>query len=194
MQPSDHVLIHAGASGVGTAASQLCRAQSAARSVIVTAGSAQKLARCRDLGATHTCNYKTERFEQTVSHATGGHGADVILDFIGGPYLVRNMASAALDGRIVQLGLMGGGAVPEAFDVSVVLQKRLTLVGSSLRNRPLEYKERLTREFVQRQLPLLASGELQPIIDSVYPLERVDEAHQHVAANANVGKVILSLQ
>jgi putative PIG3 family NAD(P)H quinone oxidoreductase len=181
------VLIHAGGSGVGTASIQLARALGA--HALVTAGQADKLERCRALGAEGGINYKEEDFAARGRELTGGRGVDVILDCVGGQYLERNLALLAPKGRLVIIGLMGGAKAD--INLALVVGKRLRVIGTVLRTRTLEEKLVLTTGVREQILPLLASGTLRPVIDSTYALADVAAAHDHVASNANFGKVIL---
>jgi putative PIG3 family NAD(P)H quinone oxidoreductase len=186
-ESGDHVLIHAGASGVGTAAIQLARALGAHPYVTASAG---KHATCLDLGAEAAIDYETEAFGERVPALTGGHGADVILDFVGAPYFHANLDALAPDGRIVQLATMGGATV-EAVSLRRLMAKRATLAASTLRARPLPYKIELTTEFAAYALPLFLDGTLRPVIDSTYDWTDVAEAHRRMEANENVGKIVL---
>lgn len=181
-------LVHAGASGVGTAAIQLAHAVGAR--VIVTC-SAAKVEACRALGADVVVDYGTEDFVDAVAQATDRSGVDVVLDVVGGSYVERNLRACRVGGTIVQVGVMGGGnaEVP----VGLLLTRRIHWVGTVLRGRPIEEKIAVTRRCEHDLVPLYESGVLRPVIDRVLPLERVGEAHEHVAANANVGKVLLTL-
>ena len=187
LQAGEVALIHAGASGVGTAAIQLARAAEA--TVIATAGSDAKLARCRELGASVAINYRNEAFAEKVRAATDGRGADVILDFVGAPYWEGNMAAAAPYGRLLLIGFLGGSRAQ--LDLGAILGKSLTVAGTTLRRTPLEQKIALTHDFAAFALPRFATGELQPIIDCTMLLRDAAEAHRYVETNANVGKVVL---
>ena len=187
LKSGETVLIHAGASGVGTAAIQLAKAVGA--TVLVTAGAPEKLRRCRELGADLSINYKEEDFLTAVQEATNGKGVDVILDPVGGSYLQRNVQALARFGRLVNIGLLGGAA--GEMSVGLLLRNRLKLVGSTLRNRPLSEKIDITQQFSQRFWPSLATGDLHPIIDSTFPIADAQQAHTYVAADKNTGKVIL---
>ncbi|MFQ5436588.1 MAG: zinc-binding dehydrogenase, partial [Anaerolineae bacterium] len=173
--------------GVGTAAIQLARATGAA--VFVTAGSEAKLAACRDLGAALAVNYKTQDFLAQVMAATNDAGVDVILDPVGGSYLAKNVAALRPFGRLVNIGLLGG--VTGELNMAHLLRKRLQIVGSTLRSRPVSEKIEITRQFTNRFWPLLRDGRLRPIIDTTFPIENAQAAHQYVAQNRNTGKVIL---
>lgn len=190
LQPGETVLIHAGGSGVGTAAIQLARAEGAR--VFVTAGAEAKLARCRELGAELAVNYKERDFLAEVMAATDNEGLDLILDPVGGSYLERNVQALRQFGRLVNIGLLGGGT--GKMNVALLLRKRLKLVGSTLRTRPLTEKIEITREFERRFWPALISGELQPIIDTVFPIEQAQQAHEYVLNDRNTGKVILTME
>jgi tumor protein p53-inducible protein 3 len=190
LRAGETVLIHAGASGVGTAAIQLAREAGAA--VLATAGSDEKCGRCRSLGATRAVNYRSEEFHDAVMEHTGGTGADLILDFVAAPYWHKNIASLRIDGRLVLISLMGGALV-ERVDLGELQKRRLQVSGTTLRGRSVEYKIRLTREFAEFAMPRFADRRLQPVIDGVYPWERVAEAHARMEANLNVGKIVLTI-
>jgi putative PIG3 family NAD(P)H quinone oxidoreductase len=181
-------LVHAGASGVGTAAIQIAKAIGARIAVTCSAG---KLDACRALGADVVIDYGSQDFVTEVIAATGGNGADVVLDVIGGDYVDRNIACVATRGRIVQVGVMGGGSA--TVNVGMLLPKRATLVGTVLRARPLEEKIALSRRFDAEVLPLFDAGRLHPVIDSRYPLARIAEAHRRMEANVNVGKIVIDV-
>ncbi|HEY8449776.1 MAG TPA: zinc-binding dehydrogenase, partial [Bacillota bacterium] len=185
----DVVLVHAGGSGVGTAATQLARAMGAR--VLVTVGSADKAGRARELGAERAIIYKNEAFDEVVLRETDGRGADVILDFVGAPYLAANLKAAALGGRIVVIGTMGGAK--GEIDLGLLLRKRLRLVGTVLRSRSLEEKMSLTQRFARQVLPLFARGLLRPVLDRTFPIEAVAEAHRYMESNQNFGKIVLTL-
>jgi putative PIG3 family NAD(P)H quinone oxidoreductase len=184
------VLIHAGGSGVGTAATQLARTLGAR--VLVTAGDAEKLARCRELGAEGTINYKEEDFAERGRALTDGRGVDVILDCVGGQYLERNVALLAPKGRLVIIGLMGGAKAD--INLALIVGKRLRVIGTVLRTRTLAEKLALTACVRETILPRLADGTIRPVIDSIYDLAAAAQAHERVAANANFGKVILRVR
>jgi putative PIG3 family NAD(P)H quinone oxidoreductase len=181
-------LVHAGASGVGTAAIQIAKAIGA--KVVVTTSTA-KVQACRDLGADAVVDYTTEDFVALAREATLGRGVDVVLDVIGGDYLDRNVKALAIKGRIIQVGLMGGGQTP--FNLGAMLTKRAALIGTTLRGRPLEEKIAVTRRFGDEILPLFDAGSCRPVIDCRFPLESIADAHRHMEANANVGKILIDL-
>jgi NADPH2:quinone reductase len=180
-------LVHAGASGVGTAAIQIAKAIGA--SVVVTA-SAGKHERLRELGADAVVDYRSEDFVAVARELSWGRGVDVVLDVIGGDYVDRNIDALAVTGRIVQVGMMGGAA---PVNIGKLLPKRATIIGTVLRGRPLEEKIAITQRFGREVVPLFDDGRLRPVIDSRYPLARVGEAHEHMEANANVGKIVLDV-
>jgi putative PIG3 family NAD(P)H quinone oxidoreductase len=183
------VLIHAGASGVGTAAIQLAKAMGAR--VFVTVGSEEKRAACLGLGADGAFNYKEGPFAEKVAAAAGG-GVDVVLDSIGASYWTQNLEVLNTDGRWVLISTLGGSRV-EQVSLARLLAKRITLTGTTLRSRPREYKTRLNREFASFALPLLEQGTLRPVIDRVFPWEEVREAHRYMEQNKNIGKVVMRL-
>jgi tumor protein p53-inducible protein 3 len=187
LQAGETVLIHAGASGVGTAAIQL--AVQAGATPYVTAGNEAKLAACRELGATLAIHYHSQDFLEAVMSVTDGRGVDLILDPVGGNYLERNVRALAEYGRLVNIGLLGGAQ--GALDMGLLLRRSLRLVGSRLRPRPLAEKIAITRQFQERFWTLLLDGRLRPIIDRHFPLPEAQAAHAYVAQNKNIGKVIL---
>ena len=185
VRAGERVLIHGGGSGVGTAATTLCKLAGA--HVIVTAGSAEKCARCIEHGADEAINYREEDF------AVRAKGVNVILDHIGARYLPRDLEAIALDGRIVIIGSMGGERAA-SIDVSQILGKRVKVIGSTLRSRAPEDKARIVRAFVERFGGDLEAGRIRPVIDSVLPLERADEAHRLMASSEHFGKIVLRVQ
>jgi putative PIG3 family NAD(P)H quinone oxidoreductase len=181
-------MVHAGASGVGTAAIQICKAIGA-RIVVTCSGG--KVEACRALGADVVVDYGTQDFVAEVATATGGNGVDVILDVIGGDYVERNVASLAIKGHIIQVGVMAGKPVP--FNVGLLLGKRASITGTVLRARPLEEKIAISQRFAAEMLPLFDSGALKPVIDSTYAFADIAKAHEYMASNANVGKIVLTV-
>ena len=181
-------LVHAGASGVGTAAIQIAKAIGAR---IVVTCSAGKVDSCRDLGADVVVDYGSQDFVEEVKKATHGLGVDVVLDVIGGDYVERNVASLAVKGRIIQVGTMAGKPVP--FNVGLLLAKRASITGTVLRARPIEEKIAITQRFAAEVLPLFASGALHPVIDSRYAFADIASAHEFMASNGNVGKIIVDI-
>lgn len=190
LQAGERVLIHAGASGVGTAAIQLAREIGA--EVYVTAGSTDKLANCRTLGARGGWNYRDGSFADWLLEQTGGHGADVILDPVGASHFPDNWRVLADDGRLVIIGVLSGAKLPE-FNLGELLRRRLTVTGSTLRFRSVAYKAELSRAFAEFSLPRLADGRIEPVIDSVWSWWEVAQAQQRMEHNENSGKIVLQI-
>ena len=189
LKQGETILIHAGASGVGTAGIQMARETGA--HIFVTAGSADKIQRCVELGATAGCNYKEQDFAQWIKEVTNGKGVDVIEDFIGAAYWDKNLQSLKIGGRLILVGLMGG--VKAETNLGLILTKRLQVFGSVLRSRPLTEKIDITRRFQKNWLPLLTAGTIKPIIDRSFPLAQAGDAHQYMEGNKNFGKIILEV-
>jgi NADPH:quinone reductase-like Zn-dependent oxidoreductase len=181
-------LVHAGASGVGSAAIQLCRAIGARIAVTCSTG---KVDACRNMGADLVIDYSTQDFVEETKKATGGRGVSVVLDVIGGDYVERNVACLATQGRIIQVGTMAGKATP--FNVGILLPKRATITGTVLRPRPLEEKVALTQRFIHEVLPLFDTGQLAPLVDSRFAFDDIAAAHDRMAANLNIGKIVIDL-
>ncbi len=181
-------LVHAGASGVGTASIQIAKALGAR--IVVTA-SAGKLDACRDLGADRAVDYRSESFPEAVAEATGGRGVDVVLDVIGGEYLDDNVDALRVGGRIIQVGIMGEAKA--TFALARLLPKRAALIGTVLRARPLEEKIALAQRFAAEMLPRFEDGTLRPVVDSRFALADIADAHRHMEANANVGKILVDV-
>ncbi|KAL6050962.1 putative NAD(P)H quinone oxidoreductase, PIG3 family [Balamuthia mandrillaris] len=193
LQDNKRVLIHAGASGVGTAAIQLAK-QFANTTVIVTAGSDEKIEFCQSVvGADHGINYKQcdGRFAERVLELTEGKGVDILIDFVGASYWEENLRCLACDGVMVMLAFLGGTAAP-AFDLSPFLRKRITVRGSTLRARPVEYKTKLTKELAAFLLPRLADGRIKAVISKVFDWKDVAAAHGFMEDNRNLGKIVLT--
>ncbi|MDE0824300.1 MAG: NAD(P)H-quinone oxidoreductase [Dehalococcoidia bacterium] len=189
LQMGESVLIHAAGSGVGTAAIQL--AHQAGAFVFGTAGSAEKLAGATELGMNVGINYKEQDFAEVIKDVTSGAGVDVLIDFIGAPYWDKNIASLAVLGRLVEVGLMGGTKME--VDLRPLMAKRLQVCGTGLRGRTLGEKLEVTAQFRRHVLPHLASGSMKPIVDRTFPLEEVAEAHKYMETNANFGKIVLTV-
>ncbi|MEU3020039.1 MULTISPECIES: NAD(P)H-quinone oxidoreductase [unclassified Nocardiopsis] len=179
------VLVHGGGSGIGTFAVQFARALGAR--VAVTAGSEEKLARCRELGAEITVNYRTEDFAEVV-RAAGG--ADLILDIMGGSYLDANLRSLATNGRLVIIGLMGGGS--SEIDLGRMLVKRLSVQATTLRSRPPAEKERIVSGVLEQVWPLVEEGTVRPVVDRALPMREAAEAHRVMESSAHTGKILLT--
>lgn len=189
LQAGESLLIHGGSSGIGTTAILLAKARGAR--VIVTAGSPEKCAACLKLGADAAIDYRREDFVAAARAATDGSGPDVILDMVGGPYIARNLDAVAVDGRIAQIAFQQGSRAE--VDFQPLLMKRVTLTGSTLRARPVALKARLADALAEHVLPLLAAGRARPPIDSVFPFDRVAEAHARMDAGQHIGKIVLSM-
>lgn len=189
---NETVLIHAGASGVGTAAIQLAKQLKNAK-VIATAGSEEKLHYCRELGADVVINYKEESFDAVVLKETNNRGVDLILDFVGASYWDKNFRSAAVDSRWVLIGTLGGSDV-ETFKISDLMQKRIQMTGTGLTPRSDDYKACLSRELIQQTSTLFENGAIKPIIDTTFAFQDVKESHDYMEADKNIGKIILTLE
>jgi len=189
LQPGETLLVHGGASGIGTMAIQLAR-QVRAR-VAVTAGSAAKLARCRELGAEILVNYREDDFVAAVRAATDGRGADVVLDNMGAAYLQRNVDVLAASGRLVVIGLQGG--TKGELDLGALLRKRAAVLATTLRLRPAAEKAAIVAAVREHVWPLVGSGAVGPVVDRVLPITEVAQAHRVVEAGEHVGKVLLTL-
>jgi len=190
LKDGETVLVHGGGGGVNTSAIQLCRTLTPKVTVIITA-STGKVERVRGLGAHHVIDYRTEDFVEGVAAATGKHGADVILDHLGGAYLKRNLRSLALGGRLVIIGLMGGAK--SEINLGPLMVRRQQVMGSVLRSRPVEEKAMITREFRETVVPLFADGRIEPLIHEVLPLEAAAAAHRMMESSAHFGKIVLAV-
>ncbi|MBM3806467.1 MAG: NAD(P)H-quinone oxidoreductase [Actinobacteria bacterium] len=196
LQPGQTALVHAGASGVGTAAIQICRAIGAR--VIVTCSGARgtangvdKVRACRDLGADLVIDYTKDDFAKSVAEFTNRRGVEVVLDVIGGDYTVRNVACLALKGRIIQVGTMSG---PSAnFNVASLMPKRASIIGTVLRPRSKDEKIAVSQAFAEALLPRFDAGVLKPVIDRRFTLDHIVQAHEHMEANANIGKIVVTV-
>lgn len=187
IQTGETVLIHAAAGGVGSAAIQLAK-QLGAR-VIATAGSEEKLARVRELGADVLVNYKKDDFAKVSLEATNNTGVDVILDFVGGAYWPKHAECLAVGGRCVVIGLLGGTSAD--VNLALLLRRRNEIIGMVMRTRPIADKISITKSFSRTFLPRFADGTLRPIIDSEFPLAQAAAAHTRMEANLNFGKIVL---
>lgn len=190
LQKGERVLIHAGASGVGTAAIQLAKLMGAEK--VYATASASKHQTCLDLGADEVIDYKNQNFETEISKLTNEKGVDVIVDFVAAPYLQQNINSLAMDGRMVLLAFLGGMKAEE-FHMGNILRKRLHIMGSTLRARSLDYKIRLSKDLMEMTWSHFETGTLKPVIDSVWDWKEVAEAHQYMEDNKNMGKMILKI-
>lgn len=190
LQEGETVLMHAGGSGVGTAAIQLAR--KAGATVFITAGTEEKLNTARELGASLAINYKEADFAEEIMSFTVGQGVDLVVDPVGATHVGRDLAILREGGRLIVLGLLSG--VQAEINLAHILGKSLHIIGSRLRPRSVDEKIAITQEFANRFWPLFESGELAPVIDRVFPLPQANEAHEYVRQDRNTGKVILSLQ
>ena len=184
------ILIHAGGSGVGSAGIQM--AHHAGARVFVTAGTPEKIAKCKELGAVDGINYKVDDFVTEIEKLTDGEGVDTVLDFIGAPYLEKNLAILKTKGCLLQVGLIGGATTE--INLGTVMRKRLRIIGSVMRPQSLDEKIAITQRFVRQWLPALKAGTLRPIIDKVFPLAEARQAHEYMEANRNFGKILLKVQ
>ena len=189
LKAGETLLVHGGTSGIGTTAIQLAKAFGA--TAMTTAGSAEKCAAAEKLGADLAVNYREQDFVEAVKQATDGKGADVILDMVGGDYITRNYQAAAVDGRIVQIAFLNGRKA-EA-DFSLLMVKRLTHTGSTLRARSIEFKAGLAAELREKVWPLLAERKVQPVMDMFYPLHEAWRAHERMEAGNHIGKIVLDV-
>lgn len=187
LSPGETLLVHGGSSGIGTFAIQI--AKHVGIRVFVTAGSEEKLAACKNLGADVCINYKTEDYVTRVEEETGGKGVDVILDNVGGPYLQKNLDSLGMDGRLFIIGFMGGAATE--VNLSCLLARRLTIQAAGLRNRSLENKAKIVAEVKKHVWSAIAAGKVKPIVYKTFPLSEAAEAHRLMEGSSHVGKILL---
>ncbi|MFZ2445568.1 MAG: NAD(P)H-quinone oxidoreductase [Syntrophobacteraceae bacterium] len=188
MQPHEEILLHGGGSGVGTAAIQL--ASNIGAEIIATVGSNDKIQRALDLGAIHVINYKKEDFAARVMEITEGRGVDIVLDWIGASYLAKHLDILKTKGRLVLIGLMGGSS--GEIDLARVVTKRLKIIGSVLRSQSREEKAAIARGFVVNVVPLLATRQVEPIIDRTFPIREVEQAHLYLKRGEHFGKIVLT--
>lgn len=182
-------LLHGGTSGIGTTAIQLAAARDAR--VFATAGTDEKCRACEELGAERGINYRTEDWVAIVKERTGGRGVDLVLDHIGGSYFERNMAALAVDGRLVQIGIMGGVA-PATIDLGAVLRRRLTITGSTLRPRTVAEKGAIAAALRREVWPLFESGRVRPVVYRTFPLTEAAAAHRLMESSEHIGKIVLT--
>jgi putative PIG3 family NAD(P)H quinone oxidoreductase len=189
LRAGESLLVHGGSSGIGTTAIQMAAARGA--TVYATAGSSEKCAACVSLGARHAVNYQDEDFVAVIGDLTDGRGVDVILDMVGGEYVSRNLSLLAEDGRLVQIATLQGSK--STIDVSLLMRRRLTFTGSTLRPRPVAEKARIARALEHAIWPLLATGAIRPRIDRTLPLEQAAAAHALMESSAHIGKIVLTV-
>ena len=188
LQPGETLLVQGGTSGIGVTAIQLAKTHGA--TVIATAGSDEKCAACLSLGADHAINYRSADFADEARRLTGGRGVDVVLDMVAGDYVAREVGCLAEDGRIVIIAVQGGTAA--AFDAGLVLRKRLTVTGSTLRPRSVAFKTGIARELRATVWPWLEAGRVKPVIYGVFPAAQAADAHTLMESNQHIGKLVLS--
>ncbi len=188
LQPGETLLVQGGTSGIGVTAIQMASALGAR--VIATAGSDEKCAACLSLGATHAINYKTQDFVHAVASFTEGRGVDVILDMVAGAYVSRELDCLAEDGRLVIIAVQGG--TKAEVNAGLVLRRRLTITGSTLRPRPVAFKADIARSLRERVWPLLASGRIKPVIHQVFDAAQAADAHELMESNRHIGKLVLA--
>lgn len=188
LQPGETLLVQGGTSGIGVTAIQLAKAWGA--TVIATAGSDEKCAACLSLGADHAVNYRSQDFAAEVLRITGKRGADVVLDMVAGPYVAREIGCLAEDGRLVMIAVQGG--VEAQIDAGVVMRKRLTVTGSTLRPRPVAFKAAIAQALRQQVWPWLEAGQVKPVIFKVFPAEQAAQAHMLMESNEHIGKLVLT--
>jgi putative PIG3 family NAD(P)H quinone oxidoreductase len=190
LRAGESALFHGGSSGIGTTAIQLASARGA--HVFATAGTDEKCRTCERLGAAHAINYRTSDFVAVVRELTHNRGVDLILDIVGGDYVGRNLVALAMDGRLVQIGLMGGEPTA-AVDFRRVLGRRLTITGSTLRPRPVAEKGQIAAALRDQVWPIIEAGAVRPVIDRTLPLAQAAEAHRLMETSGHVGKIILTV-
>jgi putative PIG3 family NAD(P)H quinone oxidoreductase len=190
LKSGETLLVHGGSSGIGTTAIQLAKAFGAR--VVTTAGSAEKCEACRKLGADVAIDYKSEDFVAATKAATGGRGADLVLDIVGGDYVTRNYEAAAVEGRVVQISVQAGTVAK--VDVRALMIKRLTHTGSTLRPRPVADKAAIAAALLAGAWPLIEAGKVKPVIDSIFPLTDAAKAHARMESSAHIGKIVLEVR
>jgi NADPH2:quinone reductase len=190
LQPGESLLIHGGSSGIGVTAIQMAKALGSM--VYVTAGSAEKCKFCEDLGADKAINYNTEDFVAIIKEVTNNKGVDVILDMVGGDYTPRNLQALAEDGRLVLINMMEGKDT--RIDLSLILRKRLTITGSALRARDVAFKSAIAAALKKNIWPLIASGQIKPVINAVFPAGKAADAHTLMESSQHIGKIVLNFE
>jgi len=189
LKPGESFLVQGGSSGIGVAAIQMVKALG--HIVFATAGSAEKCAACMKLGASRAINYKTEDFVEVVKQATGGKGVNVILDMVGGDYVERELKCLADDGRIAVIAFLGGAKA--TINLSEILRRRLTISGSGLRPRSVEFKGAIARQLREKVWPLVESGKIRAIVHKTFPLADAAKAHELMESSAHIGKIVLTV-
>jgi NADPH2:quinone reductase len=189
LAPGETLLVQGGSSGIGVSAIQMAEAMG--NRVFATAGSDEKVAACKRLGAAEAFNYKTQDFEKEVLAATGGKGVDVILDMVGGDYVPKELKCIADDGRLVFIAFLRG--MKTEMDIMLVMRKRLTITGSTLRPRPIAFKGAIARSLREKIWPLIERGKIKPEIYKTFPLEQAADAHRLMESSQHIGKIVLTL-
>jgi putative PIG3 family NAD(P)H quinone oxidoreductase len=187
LQATESLLVHGGSSGIGTTAIQLARARGSR--VFATAGSAEKCAACERLGAERAINYREADFVAVVRELTGGRGVDVVLDMVGGEYFARNIEALAVEGRLAEIATLHG--VKAELNIKTIMQRRLTVTGSTLRARPVADKGAIATALMQQVWPLVESGAVRPVIYATFPLRDAAEAHRVMESGVHIGKLVL---
>ena len=182
-------LVHGGTSGIGTTAIQLARAMGAR--VFATAGSAEKCAKCLELGAELAINYNEEDYVEVVKAATNGRGVDLILDMVGGAYIARNIRALAIDGRLAMIAFLGGAKAEINF--AQIMMKRITVTGSTLRPRSIQDKAVIAEDLREIVWPMIEAGQIAPVMDSTFPLEQAADAHRRIESSGHIGKIVLEV-
>ena len=188
LRTGETILVHGGSSGIGTTAIQLAKAFGA--TVFATAGTDEKCAACEKIGAAAALNYRAGDFVEAIATITGNRGVNVILDIVGGEYLERNLRSLAVEGRLIQIGLLGGATA--RVNLAAIMQRRLTITGSTLRSRSVAEKAAIARDLEAHVWPLLSSGTVRPIVQATFPLSEAAEAHRLLESGGVIGKVVLT--
>ncbi|MGZ3758064.1 MAG: NAD(P)H-quinone oxidoreductase [Mucilaginibacter sp.] len=187
LQPGETLLVHGGSSGIGVAAIQMAKAMGS--NIYVTAGSEEKCRFCESLGAAKAINYKTEDFAQRIKELTNNQGVDVILDMVGGNYTPDNLSALAIEGRLVMINMMNGKDV--GIDLSVIMRKRLTITGSTLRPREVAFKSAIARSLERNIWPLLANAQIKAVVHTVFPAADAAKAHALMESSSHIGKIVL---
>ena len=189
LEAGETFLVHGGTSGIGTTAIQLASAMGAR--VFTTAGSAEKCAKCLELGAELAINYNDDDYVEEVKKATDGRGVDLILDMVGGAYIARNIHALAMDGRLSMIAFLGG---PKAeINFAQIMMKRITVTGSTLRPRSVQDKAVIAEALRKIVWPLIEAGRISPVMDSTFPLENAADAHRQIESSGHIGKIVLTL-
>jgi NADPH2:quinone reductase len=188
LQAGETLLVQGGSSGIGVTAIQMAKAAGA--KVIVTVGNADKVRACLSLGADHAIDYKTQDFVAEVKHLTGGKGVDVILDMVAGSYVAREIDCLAEDGRLAIIAVQGG--TQSQFNAGLVLRRRLTITGSTLRPRPVAFKAAIAEQLKRHVWPQIDSGAIVPVIFKTFEAAHADQAHALMESNQHIGKIVLT--